>query len=136
MNKRQSENYMRLRNNLAAVGITQQETATLLRCERTLQRWAERECGDGSNWGIERDEETGKPFNVYHGPGERMRYAIADRETGAIRRATAIAKAHGLGIYHQGDCRGCMLYIIRPGDVPEGQAVGSYYNRGIAVCID
>jgi hypothetical protein len=35
--------------------------------------------------------------------------------------------------YVQGDPRGASLYIIRQGDVPEGQDVDSYYNRGIAV---
>jgi hypothetical protein len=136
MNKKQAEAYRQLMNRTEEHGITVDELDALLRCERTLQRWAERECGDGSNWAIERDEATGRPYNVYHGPGKPHRYAIADREAGAIRRAKAIAKAHGLDIYHQGDCRGCMLYLIRHGDVPVGESVGSYYNRGIAVCID
>lgn len=134
MNKQQRENYGRLVARLAELGVTYSETETLLRCERILQRWAVRECGDGSNWAIERDEVTGKPWNVYHGPGWASRYAIADREAGALRRARAIAEKHGLTIYHQTDCRGCMLYLIRPGDVPEGQDVGAYYTRGIALC--
>jgi hypothetical protein len=136
MNKKQAEAYRILRDSTSAHGITMDELQTLLRCERTLQRWAERECGDGSDWAIERDDATGKPHNVYHGPGPRRRYAIADREAGALRRARTIAQAHGLDAYHQGDCRGCMLYLIRPGDVPVGESVGGYYNRGIAVCID
>lgn len=134
MNKTQRENFGRLITNLDKLGIPYSEAKTLLRCERTLQRWAERECGDGSNWAIERDEDTGKPYNVYHGPGASHRYAIPDREAGALKRAKAIAEKHGLTLYHQGDCRGCMLYLIRPGDVPEGQDVGGFYNRGIALC--
>jgi hypothetical protein len=35
--------------------------------------------------------------------------------------------------YIQGDPRGGALYILRPGDVPEGADVQSYYNRGICV---
>ncbi len=38
-----------------------------------------------------------------------------------------------LGYYVQGDPRGCALYILRPGDVPEGAEVDRYYSRGIAV---
>ena len=118
----------------------------------TLQRWAERECGDGSNWAIERDETTGKPFNVFHGEGKRSRYAIADREAGALRRLSAIVKARNLREspsefmqanaqdwvfpYHQGDCRGCMVYLVtraQLGDKTPDQ-LDQYYNRGLAVC--
>lgn len=136
MTKRQAMRYRNLMVYLTTLGMTVDEGDTLLRCSRTLSRWAERECGDGSNWAIERDEDTGKPFSVYHGPGKATRYPIADREAGALRRATAIAEAHGLTVYHQGDCRGCALYVIRPGDVPEGSTVESCYSRGVAICID
>ena len=136
MNKKQAVNYAGLIDALGKHGITRDEVDILLRCERALQRWAERECGDGSNWGIERDETTGKPFNVYHGPGDSRRYPIYDRETGAYNWALAIGKAHRLTAYHQGDCRGCMLYMLRPGDVPKGEQAGAYYTRGVAICID
>lgn len=121
----------------AAVGLLDKEIDTLLRCERTLTRWACRECGDGSDWAIERDEETGIPYNVYHGrhPG-RTRRRIPDREKTALKRSTKIAEAHGLKVYHQGDPRGCSLYLLRPGDIPEGRSVSQCYNRGIAICID
>jgi hypothetical protein len=39
-------------------------------------------------------------------------------------------------MYHQGDPRGCALYIIRKGDVPKGEDVNAYYTNGLAVCID
>lgn len=39
----------------------------------------------------------------------------------------------GLSYYIQSDPRGASLYIIRPGDVPEGASVGGYYSRGICV---
>lgn len=35
--------------------------------------------------------------------------------------------------YLQTDPRGAALYILRPGDVPEGADVQSYYSRGICV---
>jgi len=135
MTKKQVERYMHLRTALLAHGITNEEINTLLRCERTLRRWGEQECGTDAQV-IERDEITGRPFRVYHG-GDRgsYHYPIADRETGAIRRAQSICVAHGLLAYHQGDCRGCNLYIIRPGDIPEGASVEGYYTRGIAVSL-
>ena len=62
--------------------------------------------------------------------------------TASIRRAcsrdstggTLIAgPADKLTFYIQSDPRGAALYIIRPGDVPEGADVASCYNRGICV---
>jgi len=134
MTKKQAVNYARLCESLSACGVTRSEVDSLIRIERTLQHWAERECGDGSDWAIERDDVTGKPFDVYHGEGQALRYPVADREAGAKRRADVIARAHGLTAYHQGDCRGCMLYILRPGDMTG--AADSCYTNGIAVCID
>lgn len=136
--KRKFELFTRLH----ALGFTYEEAQALRRIEMTLRRWAERECGDGSNWAIERDETTGRPFNVYHGEGPRRRYPIADRETGALRRCAAIIAARNtrnsdagpLSFYHQDDPRGCALYILRPGGVPAGEDAGCYYARGVAVC--
>ena len=143
MNRKQAGRYVWLCKALSAHGLTENEVSTLLRCERTLTRWACRECGDGSDWAIERDGDDGegKPFMVYHGPRAdyskpARRYAIRDLERAALARAEKIAKAHGLEIYHQGDPRGCGLYVIRPGDVPAGRCVTGCYSRGIAVCID
>ncbi len=118
--KRKFELFARLQ----ALGFTYDEAASLRRIEMTLQRWGERECGDGSDWAIERDETTGKPFNVYHGQGKARRYPVADREAGALRRLSAIVKVRNLREsanesadnyvieYHQGDCRGCNVYLL------------------------
>ena len=38
-----------------------------------------------------------------------------------------------LSAYIQGDPRGAALYILRPGDVPDGKTADSYYTRGICV---
>ena len=143
MNKQQAQNYVRLSNELARHGLSETEISQLLRAERTLQRWAERECGDGSNWAIERDETAdgsdGKPFLVYHADRDyskpAVRYPIADREAGALRRVAKICGRHGLDFYHQTDPRGCALYVLRPGDVPAGQCVTGCYTRGVAVCL-
>lgn len=44
-----------------------------------------------------------------------------------------MARYPTLGYYVQGDPRGCALYILRPGDVPEGSTPDCCYSRGIAV---
>ena len=133
---------------LARLGFTSGEAAALRRIEMTLHRWAERECGDGSNWAIERDEITGKPFNVWHGDGRtRCRYAIADREAGALRRLAAIIDARNVRnpgtqnhviAYHQGDCRGCMVYLVTISQLTDETGfiapVEQYYTQGLAVC--
>ena len=134
---------------LARLGFSYDECAALTRCEMALTRWRERECGDGSNWAIERDEATGKPFDVYHGEGKSHRYPIADREAGALKRAQAILDARNnricgpinqdsnmdqIALYNQTDCRGCALYLIRRSYIPAGATAESVYTRGVAVC--
>src|SRR3954468_20093762 len=90
--KRKFELFARLQ----ALGFTYEEACQLRRIETTLQRWGERECGDGSDWAIERDETTGKPYNVYHGEGKERRYPVADREAGGIKRLKAIVLVRNL----------------------------------------
>jgi len=102
----------------------------LRRAEKTLLRWAERECGDGSDWAIERDETTGKPFNVYHGEGKRRRVAIPDLEAGALRRVAEVCARFELHFYHQGDPRGCMLYVSAT------PITDRDYTNGVACCDD
>lgn len=55
------------------IQVTIAHANTLRRAEMALARWAEAECGDGSNWHIERDEITGKPYSHYHGEGAHIR---------------------------------------------------------------
>jgi hypothetical protein len=106
----------------------------------TLHRWHELECGDGNDrgtsWSLERDEETGKPIMVTHYyDGRTSRSSYPDKEKGALRRIAEVLKGkEGFSFYQQGDPRGCALYVIRPGDVPQGEMVDCYYSRGIAVC--
>lgn len=163
--KRKFELFARLQ----ALGFTYEEAVSLRRIEMTLQRWGERECGDGSDWAIERDETTGKPYMTYHGQtfGNRIkRYAIADREAGAIKRLKYIVAARNarayvdgmcvnpVAAYHQGDCRGCMVYLVTLDAFPESEkqewrnanpgaqwiafpfhkTIDQYYTRGVAVC--
>jgi hypothetical protein len=120
---------------LAALGISHEDASALRRIAMTLHRWAELECGN-ERGAIERDETTGKPYWTYDAGanGKRGRVAIPDRERGAEKRlAKIMAKYPTLSAYIQGDCRGAPLYILKPGDVPEGQHAESYYSRGVAV---
>lgn len=107
------------------------DAEALRRISMTLHRWHELECGI-DNGCIERDETTG---NTYWLNSHTMRrYAVADRETGALKRLAAIMSRYPtLSAYVQTDPRGAALYILRPGDVPAGERAESYYSRGIAV---
>lgn len=132
MTKQEFERRARLLQTLAALGFTDTEAAQLRRISSTLQRWAEREC----NGEIERDDDTGKAYTVNE--WTRRRYT-PDLETGALNRLAAILNARNsrvpsaLTYYHQTDPRGAALYILRPGDVPNGESPSSYYTRGICV---
>lgn len=116
---------------LARLGISDADAATLVRASATLRTWHEHEC----NGAIQRegDDGTGRPYWCNADTGRKL-FPTPDREAGALKRINAVmARYPGLTAYVQGDPRGCALYIIRPGDVPEGADVDSYYSRGIAV---
>ena len=116
---------------LGAIGITPDDAATLRRIATTLHRWSEAECGNEYG-AIERDEATGRPY--WYSCMSRRRTPVPDREGGALRRLASVMKAYpALTVYVQGDPRGAPLYLLRPGDVPEGEDAESYYNRGVAV---
>ena len=114
------------------VSLSFDDANTLRRAEIALQRWAEQECGDSgpySSWAIERDETTGLPYlcTYPHGGKERRR-RIPDREAGALRRVAEVCKRNGLHFYHQGDPRGCALYVSNE-PLPDHN-----YTRGVACC--
>jgi hypothetical protein len=126
----------KLKDNLNRRGIdlTLDEVSTLRRCEMTLHRWHEQECGDSNNymsWVIIRDEETGKPFleNHSHQGGRTTRTPIRDLEKGALARVSEICTRHGLHYWQQGDPRGCALYISK-----EPMTDSNYSSIGVAVC--
>lgn len=141
---------------LVRAGIDYDDALALRRIAMTLHRWHELECGDGNDyaswsivrgWRVARNQEKpdepifahddkGPPYIERHIHTQpRPRYErIADRERGALRRLGEILKRYpGLSAYQQGDPRGAALYILRPGDVPEGAQVESCYSNGIAV---
>ena len=129
---------------MGTLGFTAGETCALLKAERTLHRWAEMECGTGDDRvsiSVERDEQTGKPFRrvqyMAGGKWQDRKSPCRDMEGAALRRIGGIFGGKpGLSFYHQGDPRGCALYVIRPNDVPAGGDVNAYYSRGIPVCVD
>jgi hypothetical protein len=142
MTRKEAERLARQSEVLRSLGFTSEEAEQLRRISMTLQRWHELECGDGRGC-IERDEHTGEPF--WSSPRRDWKERVADREKGALKRLAAILKARNGGArvapgmpeeltaYIQTDPRGAALYIIRPGDVPAGEDVSAYYNRGICV---
>lgn len=162
MTKREALRQTQQENALLALGFTRDEAESLRRISIRLQRWYEKECGiDGGC--IERDETTGVPYwyrsnHSYLDPHDpRARYRIPDLERGAEKRLKAIISARNqraiaatpepatlqgnldnaidqsVTAYLQTDPRGAALYILRPGDVPEGKDASSYYTRGICV---
>jgi len=103
----------------------------LRRIAMQLHNWPEKECGI-DNGCVERDETTKKTY--WHNAMTGRRYPCRDMETSALKRlAKIMANYPNLSAYVQGDPRGAALYILRPGDVPEGGDVDAYYSRGIAV---
>lgn len=147
MTKAEHERRERLLSTLQSLGFTLNQSEALRRISNTLRRWHELECGDGHGC-IERDEVTGRAYyrNQYTG---RLS-PIADRERGALKRLAAIirnrndrqpmetvdgktVRPSSVSTYIQTDPRGAALYILRPGDVPEGGDVGAYYSRGVCV---
>ncbi len=130
MTRREAERLTRQDTNLMVLGFTQEEADRLRRISNTLNRWYEMECGNEFG-AIERDETTGKPFWINALSGRR--YATSDRERGALKRLAGIMAGRAVSYYVQTDPRGAALYILRPGDVIEGQSVDSCYSRGLCV---
>lgn len=135
MTKTEFQRIQHLTASLTGLGFTVDDVGKLRKISNTLRRWFERECGTDTG-AIERDEETGKPF---FRSSRGNRWPVPDLEAGAEKRLAAIMAARNgreavpLATYIQTDPRGAALYIMRPGDVPEGGGAGAYYSRGICV---
>jgi hypothetical protein len=102
--------------NARGVAVTLDQARTLRRAEHVLHRWAEMECGlsdSRKSWCITRDESTGVPYTEtsWHCGGKNTLRRIADRESGALKRVAKVCADVGAHFYHQGDCRGVMLYV-------------------------
>lgn len=134
MNTQTVEMLIRLQN----LGFTLDEALKLRRIAMTFHQWDEAECGDSNDKFsrcLERDEETGKPFwcVYWHDENKVRKTPTADREAGAQRRLDKIMSNHqDLVAYHQSDCRGASLYIVRKSDL-NGSDIHANYTRGVAV---
>lgn len=136
MTRKEALRQTRQADTLCALGFTRSEA--LRRISLTLHRWHEHEC-DGV---IQRDGDDGegRPFWPSAYDGRRIGPA-PDRERGALKRLVAIVERRNsepadrvpLTYYVQTDPRGAALYILRPGDAPEGKSAEFYYSRGICV---
>jgi len=116
------------------LGLSVEDTSALVRIERTLQRWAELECGNQRGC-IERDGDAGDGAPYWRSADGRKGHKMADREAGALRRLARVMELHpNLVAYHQGDPRGCALYVLRREDIRPGEDIHSVYNRGVAIC--
>jgi hypothetical protein len=117
---------MRRQYRQTGVFLSVKDAETLRKAELTLNRWSAAIC----NGTIERpwQDDSGDP-DTYIGdrPGRSIggytdsttgvfhtEYMfIPDREAGALRRVAEVCKRNGLDYYHQGDPRGCSLYISK-----------------------
>lgn len=149
MTKYEAEQRQLTYTQLINLGFSFYECEKMRRISLTLRRWFELECGNGNdwaNWAIERDENgEGRPFMVTHyhprngSQARTTKSPVADRETGARRRLAAIIEERNkrapgkVETYIQTDPRGSSLYILRPGDIPEGADPCQYYHRGICL---
>lgn len=127
--------FLEMIERLRSLGVSLDDALALRRIEMTLHRWSEREC----NGEVERDDETNKTYAIsasyINGTGKYQRWPTSDRKTGALKRLEAIiAHYPALVAYHQGDPRGCALWIVCKSDIHTGEKLDAVYTRGIAVC--
>lgn len=110
---------------LARMGIADDDIRVLRSASAALHRWAEREC-NGEVW-VEDDG------TAYTGSGSRPE-KCANLEARALKRVVKVlAKYPDLHAYHQGDPRGCALYVYRPADLKEHSIESCYPSIGVAV---
>ena len=111
------------------LGLTADEVAQLVRIDSTLHTWTEHEC----NGVIQRDEDTNKCYWVHDNGQKYVRTLTSDRETGALKRAKAIADRYGLGFYYQSDPRGVQVHLYEREKL-NGRDIESCYSQ-VSVCI-
>lgn len=118
-----------------AYGLSVVDTLTLVRAGRVLHRWAELECGTERGH-VERCEGREWPVFIPAHGRQPLGWRYPDYEAGAIRRVNGImARYPDLLWYHQTDCRGCQVYVLKRSDVRPGESVESVYTRGLAMVV-
>ena len=126
-NKRTRYNDMEAR--AMRLGLSSDDVAQLVRIDSTLSTWNENEC----NGVLARDELTNKCYWVVDNGRKYLRHQTPDRETGALKRAKAIAAKHDLGFYYQSDPRGVQVHIYDPAKL-DGRDIDSCYPQ-VSVCV-
>ena len=115
---------------LTKLGFNYGEIQTLRRIEMTLHRWSEHEC----NGNIQREGDDGEGKPRWHSGDNSKGYRTPDRERGALKRlAKLVSTKPDLVYYHQGDPRGCALYVGFKSDIGD-RSINSCYSRLVAVC--
>lgn len=113
---------------LNKLGLSAYRWNQLRRAEMALHSWAEKEC----NGQIQFDEEKGKHIlylNDEYGDFTIPTCYINDSEAHYLKEAKRHAKAAGLRVYHQGDPRGCQIYLYKQSDLDEAMATREIYRR-------
>ena len=127
MNKAEAQRRYEQETSLVDMGFSAAQAEALRRISQALTRWCEAEC----NGEIERSD-SGRAERVYYTrTGERLAYAIPDRESGALRRLRAILAGTDWTYFYQTDPRGCALYLIPMSET--GNVESRYSSVGIAV---
>ena len=80
---------------------------------RSLSRIAERYCNENMS--------------------EATQAKVEKREARLCERAKQLAAELGATFYYQSDPRGAAVYLVFPGDVPDGKEVDAYYSNGVAI---
>ena len=133
---------MRIANTMAALGphgMTAENLAQCYRLERALRKWHELECGTADG-GVEYDDvDDGEllPTCTFYRPRTGTRSKFKNQYPVLMRRLERLrADMPSITFYVQGDPRGAALYALRPGDVPVGEDVNSWYTRGVCLCLE
>ena len=132
MTKREAERWANVVRVLTGegYGISRDDIEALRRIEMTLHRWSEREC----NGEVETDD-AGRAWRCSHVAANDHRYRIPNREAGALRRLWGILDRYPrLSYYHQGDPRGCALYIYNVDAMGDRDQESNYSSVGVAIC--
>ena len=117
--------------------LTDYAWKVLRNCEQVLHKWAEDECNGRIQW----DDVTGEPHiyrkDKWGSYTVRQSHPAFNREDHYLDIARKQAARFGLSIYHQGDPRGCALYVYDPADLEKttSREINCVYNTvATAIC--
>ena len=130
MNTQEMLNFARICLRLSRHGMFPEDVFKLIQCSRQMNRWGTAHC----NGDVQTDEDTGKIYR-YWGVGDKppQLVSIPDRGKAILARASKIARAHHLYVYHQSDPRGCSLYLLRRKDMKNKDNI--QYTNGVALYV-